>query len=275
MKLVDTPGGPVAVHRTGEGPAVVLLHANPGDSRDYAAVLPALAAELTVYAVDWPGYGDSPPPQPPSSATAMGYADLVPQLVAGLGIERAAFIGNSVGGYAAASYALREPSRVSALVLVNSGGFVPLTPLTRAFIAAKGTERVTALLAGRFPRLYLRARNPFVHEILAREQARRDRARRGDRACIAVEAASWRSFADPRHDLRARTAGLTTPTLLVWGVRDPLLGRAGRHARRAIPHARWHPLPTGHAPYAEAPEDFLAATLPFLRAHAVADQRRT
>jgi pimeloyl-ACP methyl ester carboxylesterase len=259
---VRTHAGPVVVHRTGAGPAVVLLHANPGDSRDFAAVLPALSERFTVYGVDWPGYGGSPAPRPPSSATATGYADLVPQVLDALGVEHAAFIGNSVGGYCAVRLALEHPERVRALVLVNSGGFTRPTPLNRAFVRVKGTERATRLLAGRFSRLYLRRRNTTVAELLTRDAARRD-----DPAAIAVEAAVWRSFNDPAHDLRAAVGGLTVATLLAWGTGDPLLGHDGRTARRLLPRAAWHPLRTGHAPYAEAPEEFLAVALPFLRRH--------
>ncbi|MEU7905019.1 alpha/beta fold hydrolase [Actinoplanes sp. NPDC049118] len=259
---VRTSAGPVVVHRSGAGPAVVLLHANPGDSRDFAAVLPALSALFTVYGVDWPGYGESPPPRPPSSATAMGYAGLVPELLDALGIDDAAFIGNSVGGYCAVRFALEHPGRARALVLVNSGGFTRPTPPNRAFVRLKGTETVTRLLAGRLSRLYLRRRNRTVAEMLARDAARRD-----DPAAIAVEAAIWRSFNNPAHDLRAAAGGLTVATLLAWGTGDPLVGLDGRRARRLLPHAAWCPLRTGHAPYAEAPESFLAVTLPFLREH--------
>jgi pimeloyl-ACP methyl ester carboxylesterase len=250
------------VHRAGSGPALVLLHANPGDSRDFAAVLPALSAHFTVYAVDWPGHGASPPPRPPSAASATGYAALVPPLLDALGIDAAAFIGNSVGGYSAARFALDHPARVRALVLVNSGGFTRPTPLSRAFVHLKGTERATRLLAGRFSRVYLRRRNSTVAEMLARDAARRD-----DPSAIAVEAAVWRSFNDPAHDLRARAGDIAAATLLAWGTRDPLLGPDGRRARRLLPGATWSPQRTGHAPYAEAPEEFLAAALPFLRRH--------
>jgi pimeloyl-ACP methyl ester carboxylesterase len=262
MRTVATSAGPVAVTVSGRGPAVVLLHANPGDSGDFDAIVPALAQRFTTYAVDWPGYGASAPMDPPTATTAMGYADLLPEVVAGLGPDRVALIGNSVGGFAAARLAVTHPPLVSALVLVNSGGFTGVGPLTRAAIRIKGTETVTALLAGRLPKLYLRRRTPAVRTILAREWGRRH-----DRTAIAVEAAIWRSFARPEHDLRRDAGRIVAPTLLVWGTRDPILGRAGRDARRAMPAARWHAMPTGHAPYAEAPDEFLAVVTPFLVRH--------
>jgi pimeloyl-ACP methyl ester carboxylesterase len=107
-------------------------------------------------------------------------------------LRRTALIGNSVGGYAAARLAITHPEAVSALVLVNSGGFTRHNPLTRAVTYLKGTETLTRALVGRLPRLYLRKRTPIVQEMLAR-----DEARCGDRVSVAVEAAISRSFSRP------------------------------------------------------------------------------
>lgn len=266
---VPTALGPVAVSVRGGGPAVVLLHASPGDSRDFDAIVPALAERFTTYAVDWPGYGHSPAPPYPGAVTAMAYADILPDILSGLRLARAACVGNSVGGYAAARLAITHPASVTALVLANSGGFTQQNLLTRTVTAVMGTEPVTSALTGRLPGLYLRRRTPVVREMLAR-----DVARRGNPAVIALEAAIWRSFNDPAHDLRARAARITAPVLLAWGTRDPILGRDGRRARRHLAQAQWHPLRTGHAPFAEAPGEFLAATLPFLEsAHRTAPRR--
>ncbi|MFF5260452.1 alpha/beta fold hydrolase [Actinomadura viridis] len=257
IREVGTSLGTVAVAVTGEGPPLLLLHANPGCHRDYDAVVPALAQRYTVHAVDWPGYGASArPPEPPS---AMAYARVLPEIVDGLGQDRVAVIGNSVGGYAAARLAIGHPDRVVALVLVNSGGFSTLNPATRGFIRVMGTEPAMRLMAGRLPRLYLRRRTPEVREMIAR-----DAARRRDRGAHRVAAALWRSFATPEHDLRPRAAAITAPTLLVWGTRDPMVGLDAGGVRRAIPGAAWRSMPTGHAPFAEAPGRFLGAVLPFL-----------
>lgn len=256
---VATALGPVAVTVRGAGAAVVLLHASPGDSRDFDAIVPALAERFTTYAVDWPGYGHSPAPPDPQTVTAMAYADILPEILGGLGLARVACIGNSVGGYAAARMAITHPASVTALALTNSGGFTRQNLLTRTVTQLKGTELVTGALIGRLPRLYLRSRTPVVREMLAR-----DLRRRGDRTAVALEASIWRSFTRPAHDLRVQAARITAPVLLPWGTRDPILGRDGRQACRSIAQATWHPLRTGHAPFAEAPEEFLAVTLPFL-----------
>jgi pimeloyl-ACP methyl ester carboxylesterase len=260
MDLVPTRHGPVACHRRGAGRPLVLLHANPGDHRDWDAVAGDLARDHRVIAVDWPGYGASPPPAVPASASAMMFAEVAVDLADGLDLRGAVVAGNSVGGYAAFRLAAERPDRVAAIIAVDPGGFTPPSWLSRAFCAVKGREVVTRALAGAFARHYLKRRTPTVAAILARAEAGRR-----DPAVVAVDAAVWRSFADPRHDLRA--LAIAAPVLLVWGRHDPVVrvaadGAAASRALGVTPIV----LDTGHMPFAEDPDAFLAAVRPFLAA---------
>jgi pimeloyl-ACP methyl ester carboxylesterase len=267
MPTIQTSQGRIAYERRGAGPAVVLLHGNAHDRHDYDAVVPALAREFTVFAVDWPGCGESPAPATPGESTAAGLAALLPEIVERLGASPAILVGNSVGGYAAVRLALTHPPLVRALVLVDSGGFTAHNPVSRLFCRVKGTELVSRLVAERFPRFYLRRRTPTVEAMLARS-----RAHGRDRVGIAIDAAIWRSFTAPEHDLRTQAAGIRVPTLLVWGRHDPVLPlRDAEAARRALPHARFVVFDTGHVPFAEDPDGFLGAVLPFVRDAAAQD----
>jgi pimeloyl-ACP methyl ester carboxylesterase len=62
MPSVKLPTGSVHYTEHGQGVPLVLLHANPGDSKDFEAVVPALSRTYRVLALDWPGYGQSAPP---------------------------------------------------------------------------------------------------------------------------------------------------------------------------------------------------------------------
>jgi pimeloyl-ACP methyl ester carboxylesterase len=261
MPLIQTPRGVLHIDEQGSGEPLLLLHANPGDPRDFDAVLPALAQQYRVIRVSWPGYGGSPPPVPPAAASAMMFADLLEQLVLTLDLRDVRLIGNSVGGFAAARLAITQAQRVRALVLVSPGGFSTHTAFTRAFCRFKGSERVTRWLNGLLAFLYLRVKNPVT-------LAMRRRATHEQKApaAVAVNAALWRSFIDPRHDLRAAARAITAPVLVLSGRHDPLIPpREGRAAATAIAHAQHLVLPCGHAPFAELPEIFLAAVLPFLQ----------
>jgi pimeloyl-ACP methyl ester carboxylesterase len=99
----------------GDGAAVVLLHEGICDSRMWEPQWQPFAAIHRAVRCDLRGFGRSPlPPEPFSNAR-----DLI-ELLAELGIERAALIGASLGGRVALEVAVARPELVSALVLVGA-----------------------------------------------------------------------------------------------------------------------------------------------------------
>ncbi|MCD6059851.1 MAG: alpha/beta hydrolase fold protein [Moraxellaceae bacterium] len=260
MPQLQTFKGTVFYDEQGSGEPLLLLHANPGDPRDYDAVLPALAAKYRVIRLTWPGYGEAPAPLPPSAASAMMFAELLEQFVVKMDLANLRVIGNSVGAYAAARLALSRPERVQALVLVSPAGFTTHNRVTTMFCNFKGSERITRWLNGLMAFLYLRVKTPVV-------QAMRTRAATEQRSpdAVAVNAALWRSFTHPEHDLRSSARFIQARTMVISGRRDPLIPVAeGRLAAATIPRANFIVLPSGHAPFAEVPEKFLAVVAPFL-----------
>lgn len=247
-----------AVHSSGDGPPLVLLHANGGDASDFAAITDRLAATNSVHAIDWPGWGvaDSDP-----APTALGYAALLPRVLDALALGPAVLLGNSVGGFAAIRTAAARPDLVRALVLVDPGGFTMRWPGTIWACRAIGSRRLAPAMMRALPRLYLRRDSETVRSIRASAVAMSHEHER-----VAAFASIWRSFAEPSHDARNAAARVTAPTLVVWGRRDPVLPwwTDGRRARRALPKAEVATLPCGHQAFAELPDEFLGAVEPFL-----------
>ncbi len=244
----------------GQGPALLLLSANPGESRDFDAVTPRLAQRFRVLRLDWPGYGASPAPQPPESAGASLFLERFDALMDALEISEAHLLGNSVGANVAVRYALRKPQRVRSLVLVSPGGFTDHNAVSRGFCRLQGQVWFKRLLGDRFTRFYLRARNSWTQAMI--ERAGNEQA---SAAALQVNAAVWSSFLEPQHDLRQAAAALRLPVLVVSGRHDPVIPahKDGRNAARVIPGAWQVVLDSGHAPFAEVPEQFLAAVGPF------------
>ncbi len=260
---IDTTAGALAYDDIGSGPPVVLLHATLHDRRDFAPIIPVLAERHRVIALDWPGHGESAAVQ---DLTAARLADVLVEVVTGLDLRRAVFVGNSVGGYAAARLAIEHPDRVAGLVLVNNGGFIPATPSVRVFTALMGTPWVTRRVMPRFIRGYMRCAGPADEAI-----AERATARVRTTAGTATAASIWRSFSDPAHDLRDRADLIAAPTLIVWGTRDIAIpARVGRLTRAAIDGSVLHELPTGHVVFSSAPAKFLDIVTPFIASAAVA-----
>lgn len=259
MPFVETSAGSLHYTDQGSGPPLVLLHANPGDSLDFEAVIPALAARHRVIALDWPGYGSSSLRRDPASADVMLYYGALLEFVSALHLPPAVFVGNSVGGNAAARLAIERPQQVRALVLVSPGGFTPHNALTRGFCRLQASR--LSLPPRWFASLYLRRRTPATRAMLQRARHAQSSAER-----IALNRATWRSFGRPESDLRTLARGIVAPTLLLFGKQDPAIPAAkdGKVAARAMPSAKMVSLPCGHAPFAEVPQLFLAEVEPFL-----------
>ena len=249
--MVSTRAGRVHIAERGEGPPVVLLHATLHDHRDFDPIAAKLAAQFRVLALDWPGHGRSDPAVP----TAELLADVLEDVVDELKLPPAAYIGNSVGGFAAGRLAVRRPEAVTHLVLVNPGGFVPVPGFARVFAHVLGIPAVARALMPRMVPVYMRSRTESDRAIEA-HTVTRARTAQGAR----VAAALWRSFTATGYDLSR--SEITAPALVVWGRRDPIV------PRRVLPRT---PGPvaefdTGHVVFSSDPEGFLAAVLPFLSA---------
>jgi len=259
MATIRLTQGTLNYRREGRGKALLLLSASPGDHRDFDAVFQALARHFDVIAPDWPGYGASTPLLDPGNASAMAFYEVLVEFLDALQLPRVLLIGNSVGGYAAARLAIEQPERVEKLLLVSPGGFTPHNAFTRFFCRWQGSA--FAMPPGLLARFYLRRHTPVANAMRARAAAEQS----AEPARSQVRAV-WRSFITPEHDLREQARAIRCPVQLVFGTLDPVIPwwLDGRMAQRAMPHAQFVRLPGGHAPFAEVPDDFLTAALPFL-----------
>lgn len=259
MPLLTLSSGTVHYMEQGKGAPLVLLHANPGDSQDFDAVIPALAQTNRVLALDWPGYGGSDVPADPGSMTVLHFYRVLREFITALALPPAFFIGNSVGGNAAARLAIESPHLVRGLVLVAPGGYTPHSLLTRSFCRLQGSG--LSLSPRRFAGLYLKHRTPTANAMLQRAATLQSTPER-----VALNRAMWRSFARPENDLRQASTHIKAPTLLLFGKHDPAIPahKDGKAALQSIPSARLAALPCGHASFAEVPELFLAQVQPFL-----------
>ncbi len=116
-RFVDVPGGRLAVHDFGNGPAIVLLHASIVDSWAWEPLTPYLLDPgYRVVAFDRRGSGASVT----EDVAFSDRADVIAVLDA-LGIGRACLVGNSIGGMVAIDTAVESPERVAALVTVGAG----------------------------------------------------------------------------------------------------------------------------------------------------------
>ena len=98
-------------HREGEGQPLALLHGIGSRWQMWRPVLPALAAEHDVVALDLPGFGASPMPPAGTPAGVDSLCALVADFLDELGLDRPHLAGNSLGGLIALELARRGRAR--------------------------------------------------------------------------------------------------------------------------------------------------------------------
>ncbi len=102
-------------------PPLVLLHGAQSNVASWMFDAAAWSARFRVYAVDVIGdAGRSAPSRPPLDSDA--HARWLDEVLLGLGVARAAFVGVSLGGWLALDYATRRPERVDRLALICPAG---------------------------------------------------------------------------------------------------------------------------------------------------------
>lgn len=118
MQKVNVNGIQLAYERRGRGSPLVLIHGFPLDHHLWDEVTPLLEDTFDVILPDLRGFGDSTTVDSP-----YGMEDLASDLAGlldQLGIQKAAIVGHSMGGYVALAFARLYPDRVGGLGLVSS-----------------------------------------------------------------------------------------------------------------------------------------------------------
>ncbi|MFC5802877.1 alpha/beta fold hydrolase [Streptomyces formicae] len=256
---LETPGGgrelSVAYERLGDGEPLLLLHGIGHHWQAWEPVLPVLAAERDVIAVDLPGFGASPALP---DGVSYDLSTVVPVLGAfceALGIDRPHVAGNSLGGLLALE--LGREKLVRSVTAISPAGFWTDGERRYAFgtlLAMRRGARILPLpVIDRLSRTAA-GRAALTSTIYARP------GRRSPEAVVA-ETLALREAAGFRRTLDAGRRVLFTddvpglPVTVAWGTRDRLLlRRQGVRAKQAIPGARLVRLPgCGHVPMNDDP----------------------
>ncbi len=114
---VRTAQGQLHYAEAGEGAPLLLMGETPRGWRTFERLIPLLARDRRVIALDLPGLGDSHPLPEPMSVAAM--AACVADFIAALGLQSADVFGMHTGNKVAAALAADRPEQVDRLVLAG------------------------------------------------------------------------------------------------------------------------------------------------------------
>jgi pimeloyl-ACP methyl ester carboxylesterase len=265
-RFVDVAGLRTHYLEAGEGEPVVLLHS--GEFGACAEVswefnIGPLSERFRVIAPDWLGFGHS--------AKTFSFENMrqvriqhIARFLEVIGVPRAHFVGNSMGGGQLARAAASEPAGlpVDRMVLAGAGGTAPENDARGVLNSYDGSLE------------HMRR----VVEVLVRNPALRDDPGYIERRhALSLIPGAWEATAAARLRMPGRAKNppveteydkITNPTLIIAGAHDPLRNpRFGDELQRLIPGSTLITFAdSGHSPQIDQPDDFNRAVTEFLGA---------
>lgn len=266
MHYVDTGGA----HRP-----VLMVHGNPTWSYLYRKVMRELSGEpLRLVAPDLIGLGLSDKPRDWREHSVKRHGETLLEFVEKLGLRDIVLVVQDWGGPIGAWMAAHAGGRVTAALIMNTSVLLPNQFRTTPFHRFSHMPVVSdlAFRALRFP-------IPVMNSV------------QGDKRSIdaeSIQAYKWplRKFGEraaplalarmvpnaPDHPTVAELVttdawlrGFEGPVELLWGVRDPILGRTLKKHREMVPHARVTETQAGHFLQEEVPDEIAGAVRRLVR----------
>jgi pimeloyl-ACP methyl ester carboxylesterase len=257
-RIIEVDGVPMHIIDRGSGPdANVLIHGFLGHTYSFRLLIPELAMDSRVVAVDLKGSGYSGRPKK-GDYSQTEQARLLVGLLDKLGIDRASLVGHSLGGEVAMRIAANWPGRVDKLVLAASVSgdripSLPVTPLIKPFLWLFGR------LFGRriFRRQFYDPRKA-TKEIL--EAYRRPLRIKGTGQAV------YQTLRDMRREKAVDTSRIVAPVLILWASHERILPRwVLSRLRKRFPSAKVETIDrSGHLLLEEQPEASNSAIRRFL-----------
>lgn len=226
----------------GSPATVVVLHGWGASVAVMRPVINHLKRHLRVVALDFPGFGESPPP--PAAWGVPEYADLLEAFLQELHIERPVLLGHSFGGRVVIHLAARPTCDADRLILVDAAGIKspPGKPTVQTRLYRAGRAALSILPKGVGEPLLERMRRSFGSEDY--------RNARGVMREVLVKTVNL--------DLAPLLPDIRRETLLIWGSEDtatPLW--QGQQMSEQIPNAGLAVIPgAGHFSFLDRPKVF-------------------
>lgn len=253
----------------GAGFPVLMLHGNPTWSFLWRKVIARLAPGFRCIVPDLVGLGLSDKPRPVKAHSFAMHAEVLRQFVEALNLERFIIVGQDWGGPIVATAGVHFPERVVGAVFGNTTILPPHQRLRATWFHRFSHMPVISTLAFRgfnFP-------VPILHKVqgdptsigkLEQRAYRYPLRRWRDRAApLALARMVPNRFDHPTVELlkqcEAWAQGFDGPAALVWGLRDPILGRSLKRMQGAFPQARITETQAGHFLQEEVPDELAEA----------------
>jgi cis-3-alkyl-4-acyloxetan-2-one decarboxylase len=271
-RMVDVGGARMAVTEVGHGRPVLLLHGNPSWSflyRKVAAALTAGGAPLRLVMPDLVGLGFSDKPRDPAAHTIEQHARWLGALLDELALGPLTLVVQDWGGPIGMRAMADRPGELAGLVVLNTVLSPPASNFRATAFHRFARMPVVSPLAFRvlgFPQnamAWSQGDRSSIRGDVSRAYRYPLRRRRDRVAPLAMARMVPDSFDHPSIAPLRRVQELTEsfrgPAAIVWGDRDPILGRVRTWIAKLLPHAEITRTQAGHFLQEEVPDEIAAA----------------
>ena len=252
----EIDGYKIAYHRMGSGEPMLLVHGITTYSFIWRNLMPALAEDNDVIAVDLLGCGDSDKPSG-VDYSINAQAGILRKLLERLGIEKIHVVTHDIGGGIGQILAVRHPDVVRTLVLINSVAFDfwPVQPIITMRIPIMRQLAMAVMDLGVFKLLVRRGvyHKERVDDDLMKLYFRPIKTIEGRQGFLQLaKCLNNKHLMDIANDIR----NLTLPVMIIRGDADPYLGpKVSEKLHEEIKGSIYEVIPTGgHFAMEDEPE---------------------
>ncbi|MPY74466.1 MAG: alpha/beta fold hydrolase [Alphaproteobacteria bacterium] len=267
MPYADAEGAKLYYEETGSGFPIVFVHEFAGDLRSWEPQLRYFARFYRCIAYNARGFPPSDVPEQPSLYSQDIATDDIAAVMRGAGIENAHVVGLSMGGFAAAHFAMRYGALARSVVIAGCGygadpakrtQFKTEAETTADRLEREGMEKMSAVYGSGPTRVQLENKDPRGYREFLQQLA--EHSVQGSANTLRGVQAVRPSLYGLEDELKA----VDVPVLIVTGDEDEPCLDPGLFMKRTIPTSGLVVIPkTGHACNLEEPEAFNAALREF------------
>jgi pimeloyl-ACP methyl ester carboxylesterase len=243
----------------GQGPVLILLHGVCASLHTWDGWTQRLKGHYRIIRIDIPGFGLTGPAPDPSLYQIDKAVALIEKLAAQLKLEKFSIAGNSMGGYIAWNYALKNPDKVEKLILIDSVGFPQPLPGIIAFASNPVVKPFARHIMPRF--LFDMAVNEVYGDKSKITGKLKDRyfelaMREGNKGATIDIFTLFRKLCNDK-DLSAGIKDIKPPTMVMWGTKDTWIPfKYFANWEKELPKAKFIQYEgAGHTPMEEIPDE--------------------
>jgi pimeloyl-ACP methyl ester carboxylesterase len=232
-----------------DGPPWLLIHGYGGNMCSFGPMVAALVKRHRVLIYDLPGFGEAASTD--DHYTIDSYVQTLREFLDHIESGPVHLVCHSLGGHVCLGAALTQPRYIETMTLIDTAGTFDTADFVKQIAKQKGGVNLgrMAIKRGRSLVDWTDGEQAFLRRFVAHDPT------------------IWTAVASFRSNYRSQIAAIRTPTLILWGMNDPLFPvEEAAFLKENVPNSKLHILDgAGHCPNESHPNEVVELIEKFAR----------